>query len=173
MSIKLIKGGPISEGFVITCTQPLKLQVSAIHSESISFFITRTQTQAVILGLPWLQLQKPQISWQEREILQWPTFCHLHSLRLPELTIASTSVERLDASIRVHIPECYHTHIEAFSKGKAIGLPAHRPYDCTIDLLPGTMPPCCQIYPLVISEQGAVKDYVQEALQQGYTSPST
>ena len=35
------------------------------------------------------------------------------------------------------VPEIYHDLAEVFSKEKALSLPAHQPYDCVIDLLPG------------------------------------
>lgn len=52
------------------------------------------------------------------------------------------------------------------------GLPPHSPCDCVIDLLPGTMPPCCKIYPLSPLEQCAMEEYIEVALQQECIQPS-
>ena len=35
------------------------------------------------------------------------------------------------------VPSVYHDLAPVFSKESALSLPPHRPYDCTIDLLPG------------------------------------
>lgn len=59
-------GGPIKEGLVTSSIQPLTLQVSAHHQETISFLLTKTQNQAIILEFPWLQQHNPQISWKDR-----------------------------------------------------------------------------------------------------------
>lgn len=62
---------------------------------------------------------------------------------------------------------------EVFSKTRASGLPPHWPYDCAIELLPGTNPPPNWIYPLSIAEQRAMEEYIQEAHQQRYIRPFT
>ncbi len=41
-----------------------------------------------------------------------------------------------------------------FSKSRAASLPPHRPYDCAIDLLPGTTPPKGKLYSLSVSREG-------------------
>lgn len=51
-------------------------------------------------------------------------------------------------------------------------MPPHRSYDCAIELFPGTILPY-RVYPLSLSEQKNMEEYVQEALQQGYIRPST
>lgn len=38
------------------------------------------------------------------------------------------------------VPEVYLDLRTVFSKSRATSLPPHRPYDCSIDLLPGTVP---------------------------------
>lgn len=55
----------------------------------------------------------------------------------------------------------------------ATGLPPHQDYDCAIELLPGTQPSRGRIYPLSLQEQGAMEEYIQEALNQGYIVLST
>lgn len=87
--------------------------------------------------------------------------------------MASTSIESPVPEGIKHIPTCYHDLSEVFSKGKASGLPPHWPYECTIDLLPGTSSLLNCIHPLSVTKQVAMQEYVQEALQQGYIHPST
>ncbi|XP_060756573.1 uncharacterized protein LOC132867607, partial [Neoarius graeffei] len=57
---------------------------------------------------------------------------------------------------------CYHDLKEVFSKSKASGLPPYRTDACAIDLLLGTTPPHNCIYPLSITKQAAMEEYVQE-----------
>ncbi|KAK3556384.1 hypothetical protein QTP70_008001 [Hemibagrus guttatus] len=52
-------------------------------------------------------------------------------------------------------------------------LPPHRPWDCTIDLLPNAMPPKSKVYPLSRPETQAMEDYIEEALSSGFIRPST
>lgn len=156
LSIRAIDSGPIGGGFVTTHTQPLTLQVNVLHQETIANLLTKTQNQVISLRFLWLQHHDPHISWQDRELLQWPTSYRQHCLHLPKLIIASTTMESQDVSTEVLIPECYRVHMEVFSKGRASGFPPHRPYDCAIELLPDTMSPHCQIYRLAISEQKAM-----------------
>ncbi len=46
------------------------------------------------------------------------------------------------------VQEAYHDLRAVFSKSQASSLPPHRPYDCMIDLLPGTSPPKGHLYSL-------------------------
>ncbi|KAI2644624.1 Retrovirus-related Pol polyprotein [Labeo rohita] len=62
---------------------------------------------------------------------------------------------------------------EAFSKAKASRLPPHRANDCTIDLLPGSVPPKERIFPLSQPESEAMKAYIEEELAKGFIRPST
>lgn len=98
--------------------------------------------------------------------------CLQHCLLLPRHTVTSTIVASPEVITETIIPTYYQTYREVFSKDRASGLPPHRPYNYTIDLLPGTIPAQCRIYPLTTSEQQAMKEYIQEALKQGYICPS-
>ncbi len=62
---------------------------------------------------------------------------------------------------------------DVFSKQAATQLPPHRPWNCAIDLLPWATLPKGQMYHLAIPEHKTMEDYVNEALQQGFTRPST
>ncbi len=69
-------------------------------------------------------------------------------------------------------PEYYDLR-EVFSKQSATKLPPHRPYDCAIDLLPGTLPPRGHLYSLSAPETKAMNEDIQEALRTGFIRPST
>jgi len=84
-----------------------------------------------------------------------------------------TSIESPTSTKAVNIPPCYDDLAEVFSKTKATQLPPHRPWDCTIDLLPNAMPPKSKIYPLSRTETQAMEEYIEEALSSGLIRPST
>src|SRR5690606_33341492 len=60
------------------------------------------------------------------------------------------------------VPEVYHDLLKPFSKEFADRLPEHTEYDHAIDLMPGTTPPSCNIYPMSANElktlDGDLKD---------------
>ncbi|KAF7657497.1 hypothetical protein LDENG_00026390 [Lucifuga dentata] len=62
---------------------------------------------------------------------------------------------------------------DVFSKAKVSTLQPHRPYDCAIDLLPGTTPPRGRLYSLSGPETLAMEKYIQEALAAGTIRPSS
>ena len=71
------------------------------------------------------------------------------------------------------VPAEYAELSEVFSKQKAFILPPHRPYDCSIILLPGTAPPRGRRYSLSRPETSAMTSYIDEALAAGFICPST
>ncbi len=58
----------------------------------------------------------------------------------------SSSVLQIKPVNLSNIAEEYLNLKEMFSKSQAASLPPHRPYDCAIDLLPGTSPPKGKLY---------------------------
>lgn len=57
------------------------------------------------------------------------------------------------------------------------GLPPDKMYDYAVDLLPGTSSPLDCIYPLSLTKQHAIQEYIQETVQQvcicPFTSPAS
>lgn len=60
------------------------------------------------------------------------------------------------------MPAEYHALLEVFSKACATSLPPHRPYDCAIDLLPGTTPLRGWLYSLSGPETKAMA-YIEDS----------
>lgn len=83
LCLSAIDRGPIGSGQVTHCTRPIHLQVSAAHHETTSLMITVTR-HPIVLGMPWLQLHDPHISWHHREITHWSKYCHRHCLKIPK-----------------------------------------------------------------------------------------
>ncbi|XP_061625309.1 uncharacterized protein LOC133476089 [Phyllopteryx taeniolatus] len=82
---------------------------------------------------------------------------------LPKVTLCSPDLSQ--------VPTCYQDIKDVFSKAKS--LPPHRPYDCAIDLLPGTTPPRGRLFSLSGPEHKAMKEYVEESLAAGIIRPSS
>lgn len=140
ITLTTIDDGPIGTGKVTHRTEPIAMQVSALHHEQSTLLVTKTNRHEMILGAPWLFLHDPTTSWKKGEIIRWSPHCLNNCLKSPSLRLGSTTIESPEAKIRVLIPDVYHKFQDIFSKKKASGLPPHCPYDCTIDLLPGTSP---------------------------------
>ncbi|KAF7647357.1 hypothetical protein LDENG_00173640 [Lucifuga dentata] len=60
-----------------------------------------------------------------------------------------------------------------FSKSRAVSLPPHRPYDCCIELLPGTSPPRGRLFSLSLPEREAMDKYINDSLTAGIIRPSS
>jgi transposase InsO family protein len=72
-----------------------------------------------------------------------------------------------------HIPVEFRRYAKVFNEEASYRLPAHRPWDHAIDLIPNAPPwKRCGIYSLTPVEEAALKDWLQESLQKGYIRPS-
>jgi hypothetical protein len=71
------------------------------------------------------------------------------------------------------IPEKYWSFTKVFSEEASHRLPAHHPWDHTIDLIPGKTIKNSGIYRLMPSESAALKEYITEHLRKGYIRPSS
>lgn len=71
------------------------------------------------------------------------------------------------------IPAAYHEFLDIFDKQKADILPPHRPYDCPIELLPGSEITFGRIFPLSELEFKVLSQYINENLEKGFIWPST
>nr|CBN81752.1 Pol polyprotein [Dicentrarchus labrax] len=67
----------------------------------------------------------------------------------------------------------YHDLGEVFSKHRAVTLPPHRPYDCAIELLPGSTLPTSRLYNLSRPEREAMEKYIGDSLAAGLIRPSS
>uniref|UniRef100_A0A3Q3AU88 ribonuclease H n=1 Tax=Kryptolebias marmoratus TaxID=37003 RepID=A0A3Q3AU88_KRYMA len=154
-------------------TEPVKLIIGGNHHELITFLIINSPDIPVILGATWLRCHNPHLDWVRGEVLGWNSHCLsscLQAARPAEPASSKLPREEPDTS---QVPVQYHDLSEVFSKHRATSLPPHRPYDCAIDLLPGTCPPKGRLYPLSGPEERAMREYISEALQAGIIRPSS
>uniref|UniRef100_A0A3B3DGY8 Gypsy retrotransposon integrase-like protein 1 n=1 Tax=Oryzias melastigma TaxID=30732 RepID=A0A3B3DGY8_ORYME len=154
-------------------TEPLRLQIGN-HHETLSFHIITSPEHPLILGYSWLMRHNPHIDWSSGEVLGWGSSCPSKCLRAAKPghrdVPVSSAEEYPDLS---KVPVVYHDLKEVFSKTRATSLPPHRPYDCVIDLLPGTTPPRGRLYSLSSPEQQAMQEYIEDALASGLIRPSS
>lgn len=154
-------------------TSPLSLTVSGNHKETISFLIFSSPFCPVVLGHPWLVKHNPLIDWTNNSILSWKLSCHVDCLTSAIPPVSSVSVSQVEPGDLSGVPEEYLDLREVFSRSRATSLPPHRPYDCSIDLLPGTTPPRSRLYSLSAPEREALENYLSESLKAGTIVPSS
>ncbi|KAI2660882.1 Retrotransposon-derived protein PEG10 [Labeo rohita] len=94
----------------------------------------------------------------------------LNGQTLPDITHTTGQNEPVNLS---NVPKQYLDLKEVFSKSSAASLPLHRPYDCAIDLLPGTSPPKGKLYSLSAPEIEAMEKYISDSLAAGFIRPSS
>ncbi|KAK3540883.1 hypothetical protein QTP86_002978 [Hemibagrus guttatus] len=134
------------------------------------FHLIQSPEFPVILGYPWLLQHNPHFDWSTGTVLSWGSTCQTTCMVQSSPDPVLESQESLDLSL---VPIQYH-HLKAvFSKKKATSLPPHRPYDCAIELLPGTCPPRGRIFSLSPPERTAMNKYINESLAAGIIRPST
>ena len=89
------------------------------------------------------------------------------------LTSPRTASSDADFPDLSRVPPCYLDLKEVFNKTRATSLPPHRPYDCAIDLLPGTSPRRGSLYSLSSPEVKTMTEYIDSSLATGLIRPSS
>ncbi|KAK3532216.1 hypothetical protein QTP86_009486 [Hemibagrus guttatus] len=174
LRITAIDSQPIGEGYLRHQTELLEFQVGLFHYERLTFYVTSSPANPVILGFPWLRRHDPHISWWSGELVRWSTTCLSGCLRDPVSRPYRTSqVERSLEAAGGHLPRQYTDFHMVFSEERAPRLPRHQVWDCAIDLLPNASPPKGRIYPRSLPESKAMEEYIESSLAAGHIRPST
>ncbi len=153
-------------------TTPVTLITSGNHTERIIFFLTDSPLAPVVLGHPWLTKHNPRIDWGQSSVAAWSESCYASCL-VSACSPVSCSPLQDEAVNLSNVPAEYHDLKEVFSKSRAASLPPHRPYDCAIDLVPGTSPPKGRLYSLSVPERGAMEKYISDSLAAKFIRPSS
>lgn len=132
------------------------------HQEEIRFYIS-WRRHTLVLGYPWLHHLNPHLNWETGEILDWGPDYHRSCLSPVVASWGTTAPAATPPDLK-GVPEQYHNLIEVFSKAWTIVLPPHWPYDCAIDLLPGTAPPKGRLYSLSQPARKAMEEYITSYL---------
>uniref|UniRef100_A0A9J7XNI1 ribonuclease H n=1 Tax=Cyprinus carpio carpio TaxID=630221 RepID=A0A9J7XNI1_CYPCA len=154
-------------------TQFVTLTLSGNHAEEIKFHLIHSPNAPVVLGHTWLVKHNPHIDWARGSILAWSPFCLAQCLGAAFSPVLSHSVLQEELVNLADVPEAYHDLRAVFSKSRASSLPPHCPYDCAIDLLPGTSPPKGHLYSLSGPEREAMERYIRDSLVAGIIRPSS
>ena len=168
LNIETIDGRLLVSGSVTHETEPLCLEVQG-HREQLQFLVADIAHFSIVLGMPWLTLHDPRITWPRGEVVFASDYCSSHCW--PE--IVGLGLERPQRGPPEGLPSKYQDFSDVFDKAEADHLPPHRPYDCTIDLLPGARIPAGRIYALSEPELAALRDFLEKNLKRGFIRPST
>lgn len=112
--------------------------------------------------LPSSLPEYPNSKWLTCSVLVWGIRCAQSCLK---------GIRNLCASRQC--PKTIGTWRRFFSKQGAQKFPPHRPFNCAINMLPGSTTPRGKLYSLSSPEQLAMEEYIQEALSLGLFHPST
>ncbi|KAL0150648.1 hypothetical protein M9458_054065, partial [Cirrhinus mrigala] len=173
VAMAALDGRPLGSGTVQAITEELELQTTSLHTEKLRLFTIHSPNHPIILGLPWLEKHNPVISWTKKHILQWSPDCQDRCLKRVTRNCHHIQQDKPEEPPTDPLPPPYHDLREAFSKEKATQLPPHRPCDCAIELLLGTMPTRGRVFPLSQPETESMKQYIEEELAKGFIRPST
>ena len=166
-------------------TPEITLSFGDKHTETIWFHLYKAPLHPLILGFPWLLAHNPHIEWASGRVLGWGKSCSPHCVAFAPAPCSTPPRALLVSHVSLNhtiegdkqgienVPPCYWDLREVFSKTKATALPPHRPYDCAIDLLPGTSPPRGRLYSLSLPEKQAMTTYIESALSAGLIRPSS
>lgn len=118
------------------CSPVVPLSLSAlVDSGAEENFVDEEVAQQA--GFPIEQLHNPHIDWPAGKIINWSSYCHSVCLQsaLPptEGSFPPPQYKTRDLS---SVSATYHDLARVFCKDSALSLLPHRPYDCTIDLVP-------------------------------------
>ena len=125
----------------------------------------------IILGHPWMVIHNPELDCKRHEILGWSPVCWTRCLLKVHSPASAPRLE--EAPNFAKVPVEYHDLKEVFCNSPATCLPPHRPYDCAIDLKPGTTPPRGCLFLRSQPETEAIEKYLREALTTGIIRPSS
>ncbi len=158
---------------VTTRTCPVQLQLSGNHFEEISFFVIDSPLIPLVLGHSWLTKHNPHIDWRSAKVHNWSSTCLASCLRSALPSSVTHQKPEPDRPDLASIPAEYHDISEVFCKQRAFSLPPHRPYDCAIDLLPGSTFPRSRLYNISRPERVAMEEYINNSLAAGIIRPSS
>ena len=154
--------GTSNEGGRIEDIAVIELQIGD-HSEEIRLPVMTIASSNIFLGYDWLAKHNPEIDWKKGEIefTRCPTRC---------LDLGPDAEEvrgMTDGDLEKEIPPYLAKYAHVFSERNFEKLPEHRPWDHTIELLPGFQPSDCKAYPLSPKENAALKGFIEENLKSG------
>lgn len=185
--------GTLNKGGSITEYVELRMTIKD-HTERIQLAVTQLGKTKLFIGHKWLKLHNPTIDWRESKLsfdrcpilcdylpplididgdkifmFDWSGYIRVHSTHAADAAIAQKKEAQTFEEI---VPSHYHDFKEVFDKDDFDKLPERRPWDHAIDLTPNFVPVDCKVYPMALSEQGPLDEFIEENLRTGRIRPS-
>lgn len=146
------------------------------HNCKVKFYVLDLPSYCAILGTDWLSIHNPTINFGTKELSFKSNHCVSNCLMLPSSFAAfippKETKKENESKIQTLLPAKLRPFKDVFSEIYANELPPHRPYDCEINLLPGTQLYYGPIYPLTEKESATLKEYIEENLAKGFIRKS-
>ncbi|XP_039213407.1 uncharacterized protein LOC120314410 [Crotalus tigris] len=153
-------------------TEAIRLELGA-HWETIQFVVAPAMSEAVILGLAWLDKWEPTIWWEggyRRVRLgvgpQPPSQCRVPGVDTP------TPVCGMSGGGEDLFPHEYQDLAAVFSETECNQLPPHRPTDCGIEIEPGAKLPKPRMYAMTLKELEELRRFIDVNLARGFIQPA-
>jgi RNase H-like domain found in reverse transcriptase/Reverse transcriptase (RNA-dependent DNA polymerase)/Integrase zinc binding domain/Chromo (CHRromatin Organisation MOdifier) domain/Integrase core domain/Retroviral aspartyl protease len=171
IALHVIDGRPIASGLIThECTV---IMGTGKHLEEITLNVTSLGRHDVVLGLPWLKKHDPKTDWTHNTLRFVSNHCFNHCLPKAPLPRPTSVKENISATLKAgEIPEQYAEFADIFNEQEARRLPPHRPYDCSVEFIPGAVPKSSRPYKLSPLEENAMKEWVDDQLAKGFIRPS-
>ena len=134
------------------------------------FSVTRlSEDQDIVLGLPWLEKENPQIDWTTKTIRLAPTQGSIEVLAA--MAQEASKEEFGEGQVLCQVPKEYQHLMEALKEPKEY-VPEHQPWDLEITLKEGTEPQWGPIYRLTEEESDILEKYLDDALKKEWIRES-
>lgn len=78
LSVKALNCSPLERVKVTKCPIPLQMHTGLWHGDILSFMITKSTHNPVVLRTPWLSAHDHIILWKQGELLSWSATCFKH-----------------------------------------------------------------------------------------------
>ena len=169
-------------------TEPLLLQHQKHYSPEVFKVASLEPEVDLFLLFWWIAKHPPQGAWDSEELRFSSHNCLEKCTRFEnaEFALSLDEMVALDPETKViryvsaitedprnQIPKEFRGYLDIMSQEAAEALPAHRSYDCKIDLKEGETAPWGPIYPLSEKELQTLREWLKEMLQTGKIQRST
>ena len=183
-------------------THSLELKVTTKGIDKVMrFLVTDISNEDILLRYPWLATFEPKFGWKEA-IIKTKALPIIISSTHPvdsqtviaglqsqeekeeiihELEETTTirgiatelAIQAGEGKKKVEIPAVYDHFKQLFSEEASQRFPPSRPWDHAIKLKPDAHDAIpCKVYPMTLSEDKALEEFIQEQYTKGYIRPS-
>ncbi|KAH9244117.1 hypothetical protein BASA81_018514 [Batrachochytrium salamandrivorans] len=145
-------------------TVPLQLHIGS-HVETASFYVTNL-CHGIILGYSWLERHNPRVNWVSRLVDFDSPYC------MENCCVGSSRIQGLGKPPDTN--KCFPpTVVSDTSKSLASVEPNQWDFDCSIELIPGSVPAYGKIYHLTREEDTVMQEWIKDNLRQGFIRSSS